>query len=155
MPRSSKRASEHFNLSELVFSQTAVRHNLDNTPDAQVVENLQRLCATLEQIRSLVGAPIHISSGYRAPAVNHAVGGASNSAHCYGLAADISVPGMTPLALAQLIEKSGIEYDQLIYEGTWVHVGLREGDARMQVLTAHFSQGHASYSEGLPGKSVG
>ena len=146
----SEQLSAHFSLSELTFSQTAVRRQLDNTPNQQVLSNLKRLCAILEQIRKLVGAPIQISSGYRSPALNRAIGGSVNSAHCSGLAADISVPSMTPLALAKLIQKSEIQFDQLIYEGTWVHVGLREGNARRQVMMAHFKPGQVSYSEGLP-----
>ncbi|WP_348698465.1 D-Ala-D-Ala carboxypeptidase family metallohydrolase [Duganella fentianensis] len=77
------------------------------------------------------------------------MGGAANSAHQIGLAADITAPGLTPRALAALILQSGIEFDQLIYEGTWVHVGLSSGAPRSQVLTASFSGGHASYAAGI------
>ena len=141
--------SQNFTLAELTASQTATRQGIDNTPEQGVIDNLVRVAGVLEQIRALVGAPIHVSSGYRAPALNRAVGGAANSAHVLGLAADIEVPGMTPQQLAQAIEAGGIEFDQLIYEGAWVHVGLSAGAPRNQVLTATFLGGRASYSAGI------
>lgn len=143
--------SPHFTLEELVASQTAVRRSIDNTPTPAVVTNLIRLAALLERVRSLVGKPIAVSSGYRSPTLNSWVGGASNppSAHTLGLAADINCPGMTPRALAEMIRDSDIGFDQLIYEGTWVHIGLAAADLRHQVLTANFSGGRVSYSRGI------
>lgn len=141
--------SEHFSIAELTFSQTATRRGIDNTPSEQVSANLRRLMETLELVRALVGKPLMISSGYRSPALNIAVGGAKDSAHVQGLAADINVAGMTPKTLAGLIRDSGIAFDQLIYEGTWVHIGLAAGTLRQEVLTANFSNGHATYTRGL------
>lgn len=143
--------SEHFNIAELTFSQTAVRKGIDNTPSETVTNNLHRLCETLEQVRALTGKQLTVSSGYRSPALNIAVGGAKNppSAHTFGLAADITCSGMTPKALAMLIRESDIEFDQLIYEGTWVHIGLAVGSLRREVLTANFSNGHATYTRGI------
>nr|WP_314607322.1 D-Ala-D-Ala carboxypeptidase family metallohydrolase [uncultured Janthinobacterium sp.] len=141
--------SPHFSLAELVASQVATRKGIDNTPAAAVVANLTRLAALLEQVRALVGAPIAISSGYRSPALNKAVGGAANSAHVLGLAADISTPKLAPKALALLIRQSGIAFDQLIYEGTWVHIALATGALRRQVLTAKFAGGGVSYVAGI------
>ena len=141
--------SPHFSLAELVASQVATRKGIDNTPAPAIVANLTRLAALLEQVRSLVGAPIAISSGYRSPALNRAVGGAANSAHVLGLAADISTAKLTPKALALLIRQSDIAFDQLIYEGTWVHIGLSVGTLRRQVLTAKFAGGGVSYVAGI------
>ncbi|OEZ81004.1 peptidase M15 [Janthinobacterium sp. HH104] len=141
--------SPHFSLAELVTSQVATRKDIDNTPAAAVVANLKRLAAMLEQVRALVGMPIAISSGYRSPALNKAVGGAGNSAHVLGLAADISTPKLPPKALALLILQSGIVFDQLIYEGTWVHIGLSVGAPRRQVLTAKFTGGRVNYMAGI------
>ena len=141
--------SPHFSLAELVASQVATRKGIDNTPAPTVVANLTRLAALLEQVRALVGAPIAISSGYRSPALNKAVGGAGNSAHVLGLAADISTTKLTPKALALLIRQSDIAFDQLIYEGTWVHIGLSVGASRHQVLTAKFAGGGVSYVAGI------
>ncbi|MBY0241964.1 MAG: peptidase M15 [Burkholderiaceae bacterium] len=141
--------SEHFTLEELVASQLAARQRIDNRPTTVVIENLRRVAAVLEQIRDLVGKPVMVSSGYRSMALNKAVGGAPVSAHLDGLAADISVPGMTARALAVAIRDSGIVLDQLIYEGTWVHVGLTSGKPRRQVLTARFGPGGTTYSQGI------
>ncbi len=141
--------TQHFTLAELIDSPTAIRKGIDNTPPTEVVANLARVAATLEQIRALVGGPITVSSGYRCAALNHAVGGAANSAHVDGLAADINAPGMTPRALAVLIRDAGVALDQIIFEGNWVHVGLSAGAPRGQVLTANFSGGHVTYTKGI------
>lgn len=141
--------TDHFTLEELVASQLAARRRLDNRPGPAELANLRRVAALLEQIRALVGGPLTVSSGYRSPAVNAAVGGARNSAHLQGLAADITAPGIAPKALAALIRDSEIQFDQLIYEGTWVHVGLSADSPRRQVLTATFAPGGVVYSQGL------
>lgn len=141
--------SPHFTLEELSSSDTAVRKGIDNTPSAAIIENLKRIAQTLEEVRALVGGPIRVSSGYRSPELNKAIGGSGKSAHLEGLAADITVSGKTPKELAILIRDSGIKYDQLIYEGTWVHVGLANGALRQQDLTAHFGSGATTYSSGI------
>ena len=141
--------SKNFSLAELVASQVATRKGIDNTPAPAIVANLTRLAVLLEQVRALVGAPIAISSGYRSPALNKAVGGAGNSAHVQGLAADISTAKLAPKALAMLIRQSGLVFDQLIYEGTWVHIGLSTGAPRRQVLTAKFAGGGIIYVAGI------
>ena len=135
--------STHFTLDELTVSETADRKGLDNTPDAAALENLKRLAAFLEQVRSLVGKPIHINSAYRAPAVNASVGGSKTSQHCLGLAADLRVRDMTPDQVVRAIKGSVLVYDQLIREfsdpkkgGGWTHVSIPPIDkkARNQVL---------------------
>ncbi|MFS2004599.1 D-Ala-D-Ala carboxypeptidase family metallohydrolase [Duganella sp. CT11-25] len=141
--------SEHFTLEELVASQIAARRRIDNRPPPAIIENLRRVAAVLEQVRALVGRAITVSSGYRSPALNAAAGGARESAHLQGLAADITVSGLAPKDLAKAIVKAGIEFDQLIYEGTWVHIGLAAGKLRGQVLTATFAPGGVVYSVGI------
>jgi hypothetical protein len=143
----------HFTVEELTQSQTAIRRGIDNTPAPDVVENLKRVAALLEQIRTLLGEkPIFVSSGYRSPGVNAAVGGASNSRHLLGLAADFTCPSFaTPQIICREIAESGLAFDQLIFEGTWVHIGLspESTSLRRQVLTAHFQNGMATYTEGI------
>jgi len=135
--------SEHFSLDELTLSETAARKGLDNTPDAKTKDNLIRLASTLERIRALVGKPVNISSGYRSPEVNKAVGGSATSSHVKGLAADINVPGMKPAALAAIIKSSDIIYDQVILEyDRWVHIGLSESKPRMELLTIRTGTGY-------------
>lgn len=139
----------HFTLQEFLASQVATRRGIDNTPSASVLNNLERLANLLEHVRALVGKPIIISSGYRSPKLNAAVGGAPNSAHLSGLAADINAIGLTPLQLATSIRDSKVPFDQLIHEGTWVHIGLTDGAPRREVLTAHFGGPRTTYTKGL------
>jgi zinc D-Ala-D-Ala carboxypeptidase len=141
--------SEHFTLEELTESQTAARLRIDNYPSPAQLDNLRRLAGVLEQVRALVGTPIRVSSGFRSAALNVAVGGSRNSAHTLGLAADINAADMSPRELALAIKASGIEFDQLIYEGTWVHLGLSMNPPRRELLTAHFGAGKTTYTMGI------
>lgn len=131
--------SPHFALSELVASQEAVRRRIDNTPDAARIENLRRLCETLEQVRTVLGKPITINSGYRCLALNRAIGSKDTSEHVDGRAADIICPAYgNPWQVARAIESAGIAFNQLILEyGAWVHISIpRAGvSAKMQTLT--------------------
>lgn len=131
--------SKYFTLAELTVSETATRKGIDNTPSPTVLANLARMAALLEFVRALHGKPIVVTSGYRSPAVNKAVGGSETSAHMSGLAADIICPGMTPKALAESIRTSGIVFDQLILEypdrNGWVHIGLSTRPPRQEVKT--------------------
>lgn len=143
----------HFTLAELTHSQTANRLGIDNTPTSEIIDNLTRTAQTLERVRVLLGSrPITISSGYRSPDLNRVVKGARASAHLFGLAADFICPGYgTPLQICKAIAASNIDFDQIIQEGTWVHLGLAKAGekSRRQVLTANFSGGAATYREGL------
>lgn len=141
--------SIHFDLSEFTHSQTAIRRGIDNTPDDTILTNLYRLAQTLEQVREVLGKPIIISSGYRCPELNAAIGGSKTSAHMKGLACDFTCPAFgTPYAVALEIADSVVEFDQIIYEGTWVHLGLSD-NPRRQLLTARFPNGKAVYEMGI------
>ena len=142
--------TEHFSLDELIFSSTAVRLGIDNAPPPEVVTNLATLANGLEQVRTLLGnQPMHIDSGYRSAALNQQVGGVPSSAHVQGYAADFICPAFgTPLQIVQAIAASDIQYDQVIQEGTWCHLSFAPA-MRRQVLTAHFDDGIATYSEGV------
>ena len=143
--------SEHFTLEELTFSEAAARLGLDNTPIPIVITNLRRVAAVMERIRTLLGdRPIVVHSGYRSAEVNRAVGGVVTSAHGRGLACDFVCSTFgTPAEVARAILKSDIEYDQLILEYGWVHVGLaQEGSlCRREALTKR-SPG-AAYKSGI------
>lgn len=126
----------HFTLEELTASQTATRLGLDNTPPPEMIAALKRTAQLLEEVRALLGKPVLVSSGYRAPAVNHAVGGATNSAHMLGCAADFSCPSFgSPLDVCRAIARSDIAFDQLIHEfRAWVHIAWAPQPRKM-VLT--------------------
>lgn len=143
------RLSRHFTLEELIFSQTASRKGIDNTPSLEVVAHLTRLAYCMEQVRALLGGPVRISSGYRSPALNSIVSKAKDSAHMSGYAADFVCPSFgSPLEIVKAIAASGINFDQCIQEGTWVHISF-DPEMRREVLTAHFHQGEAYYTEGV------
>lgn len=124
--------TRHFSLEELTRSATAKRLGLANWPTVDDLKRLQATADMLQRIRDTLGSPVVVTSGYRAPAVNRAVGGVTSSDHARGQAADIVVPGYgTPYqvakALAPLVSVLGI--GQLILEGVkgkqWVHVSTR------------------------------
>ena len=132
--------SPHFSLEELTFSSTAVRLGIDNTPPPEIVANLTQACSLFEQVRALLGVPMHTDSGYRCPALNAAVGGVPTSAHTLGWALDFTAPLFgTPLDIVRKIVASQMatqmKWDQLIQEGTWVHISAAP-TMRQQVLTA-------------------
>jgi len=142
--------SEHFNLNEFTISQTATRKGIDNTPSAPVIERLRMLAATLERVRGLLGnSPIRISSAYRCKELNRAIGSGDSSAHLLGYAVDFTCPIFgTPKEVAQEIAASSIKFDQLIYEGTWIHLSIDQRNRR-ELLTATFKNGKASYTKGI------
>lgn len=117
--------SKHFELWEFTVSQTATRLGLKNQPGKKALTNIKRLVRRLEIIRAILEAVVIISSGYRSPKVNAAVGGSPRSQHMQGLAADFNVPGYTVEQLISIIKSSGIKYDQLINEfDSWVHISI-------------------------------
>lgn len=142
--------SPHFSLEEMTLSQTAARRGIDNVPPAAATAALKTLCTeVLEPIRLHFGRPVRVSSGFRSPTLNRAIGGAASSQHCRGEAADITVPGVSNFELAQWISRN-LHYDQLILEfGRWVHVSYRHGRLRHQELTARVAQGRTQYLTGL------
>ena len=116
--------SPHFKLSEMLNSGTGRSKGIANIPTSEIVENLRKLCVeALEPIRELVG-PLKINSGYRADEINKAVGGSTTSAHSYGLAADLNPAKGTWKELMDKTIAAGVPLDQLIFEHTWVHVGV-------------------------------
>jgi len=132
--------TEHFGIEELTRSEYALRNGLDNTPDPEVIANLFALCNNvLEPLRTILGVPIHINSGYRSPVVNRGIGGAATSQHQDGLAADLIVPGKQNIRVVRTLHIEGIPYDQLIYEfgeEGWVHVSWTFDERRHQILRA-------------------
>jgi len=114
--------TDHFQLSEFASKDGA-------TTPLKVQHQLLELARNLEIIREAVNAPIHINSGYRSPAHNRAVGGASNSYHVRGMAADIVVRGKSPGQVFSVI--LDLMDDHIITPGglhqypTFVHYDIR------------------------------
>ena len=139
--------SPHFNLAEFTQSQTAVRKGIDNTPNSVIINNLTIVAAYMETVRTLLNnLPISISSGYRSPALNKAVGGSPTSAHVNGWACDFICPSFgTPVQVVDKLKNSDLKFDQIIEEGTWVHISFAP-TMRKQVMKASFKNGKPTYS---------
>ncbi len=143
----------HFTLQEMVFSQHAIRLGINNTPSEQQIAALKTLCENvLEPLRKKVGKAVHISSGYRSPDLNRAIGGSYTSQHMRGEAADIHVEGYTTQALFALLKSSDLPFDQLIEEfDSWVHVSYSTERQRRQALYAYKdAEGHVHYDSQKP-----
>lgn len=152
--------SANFTLREFLKSQTATRKNIDNYPTEEHLDNGVILFANVAQpVRDHFG-PTIITSGYRSPKLNRAIGGSENSQHCLGQAVDLEVPGVSTFDVARWIDQN-LEYDQLILElytpgdtnSGWVHVSYVpevERSNRNENLTAALdSNGSVIYMPGL------
>ena len=131
---------KHFTITELCASDTAKKQGIYNEPTAAVADNLVRLTENiLDPLREAYGKPIRVNSGYRSRSLNKAVGGASNSQHLEGKAADIVGTPNTKAEntkLFNLIQELHLPFDQLIDESgmTWVHLSFDRNRQRRQVL---------------------
>lgn len=147
--------SDHFTLEEATLSQTAERQKIPNVPSGEITAVMVKTAKSLERVRALLGIPMIISSWYRSPALNHAVGGVPNSQHLAGEAVDFIAPAYgTPADICKQIIRFPelVAFDQLILEHTWVHIsfsGVPSIPNRKQVLSL-LSSGH--YASGLTDK---
>ena len=128
--------TEHFSLEELTHTD---HRQYDNTPNEQELENLKRLAAFLEEVRTALGGrPVMVNSAFRSKQVNDAVGSKDTSQHRIGCAVDIRVPQLTPDQVVKAVIAAGLEYDQLIREfDRWTHLSIPntpETAPRKQVL---------------------
>ena len=147
----------NFTLSELTKSDTALRHDMDNTPGEIEIENLKRLAEkVLQPVREHYQRGVKVNSGFRHPDVNAKVGGSKTSDHCKGQAADIEIPGVPNADLAQWITEN-LEFTQVILEfytqgvpdSGWVHVSYDPQNLKKQALTAVKQNGKTVYLPGL------
>ena len=149
--------TNNFSLAEMVKSETALRHDMDNTPGEAEIENLKRLAEkVLQPVRDHYGKGVKVNSGYRHPEVNAKVGGSKTSDHCKGQAADIEIPGVANADLAQWIAEN-LDFTQVILEfytqgipdSGWVHVSYDPANLKKQTLTAVKQNGKTVYLPGL------
>lgn len=142
--------SEHFTLSELTASNTARARGIDNTPPPEHIAKLTLTAEMLERIRSTLGVPIIVTSGYRCMKLNAEVGGVTSSDHARGQAADIVAPAFgTPYqvakALAPLVSVLGIGQLLLEYVGnkSWVHVSIRTPEKNSNRVVTYDGKNYA------------
>jgi zinc D-Ala-D-Ala carboxypeptidase len=135
--------TKNFSLDEFTASDTADKLGIDNIPDPYHLVNIKRHAEVMQLIRNLIGRSISITSGYRNPAVNKAVGGVPHGDHPMGDASDSRAAGLSAYAYARIIEShmrpGGVlagKIDQLILETSRniVHVSTAPR-LRAQVLT--------------------
>jgi len=129
-------------LSEVTRSNTAKRLGIDNAPKNDHLKSMQRIISELAQpMRDALG-PIRITSGYRSPELNRAIGGSNKSQHCKGQALDLQFwkdGQMCNKEIYDWVLKSDIEFDQMIneFDYAWIHISLKEKKNRKQVLEAY------------------
>jgi uncharacterized protein YcbK (DUF882 family) len=149
--------TNNFSLAEMVKSDTALRHDMDNTPGEAEIENLKRLCEqVLQPVREHFKTGVKVNSGFRHPDVNAKVGGSKTSDHCKGQAADIEIPGIPNADLAKWITEN-LDFTQVILEfytqgvpdSGWVHVSYDPQNLKKQSLTAVKKDGKTVYLPGL------
>ncbi len=154
--------TNNFTLSELTTSQTAVRKQYKEqfNPPQEIVDNLRTLAQeVLQPLRGFMGCPIRVSSGYRSPRLNKAIGGSKTSDHMKGMAADIHNSNGSDIDLAKVIIHHGIPFKQMIIEfGTmanprWIHISYDENNNKRQILRA-YKQGRSTRYRTLTEKDI-
>ena len=146
--------SEHISYKEGVYSTTAMRREIDNTPNDEQLDNMETIAEKVfEPLREWVGGAIKINSFFRCPELNKAIGGSSKSQHCQGQAIDIDdTYGVVANSEMYHYIKENLDFDQLIWEfgdddnPNWVHVSYvsKEGN-RNRCLKAYKERGRSKY----------
>lgn len=143
--------STNFTLEEAVFSETAVRFNISNSPSPLVLKTMEATAGKMEVVRTMLGAkPLVITSWFRCLLLNRKLKSSDTSAHVLGYGVDFKCPSYgTPRDIIKLLINTNLMFDQMIEEGAWVHISFDPRN-RKQVLTAMFDKkGRATYRVGL------
>ena len=141
----------YFTWGELTRSGTAADLGIDNSPPAAAQVELQALVArVLDPLRAALGRPVAVTSGYRSVALNQAIGGAQESQHMVGQAADVKVVGIAAVDLARRVRQLRLPVDQAIWydvaRGGQLHLSHRsDGRNRGEYLHAPASGGFVSW----------
>ena len=147
--------SKHISYKEGVYSITATRRGIDNTPNDEQLENMELIADNVfELLRQWVGGPIKINSFFRCPELNTAIGGSHKSQHCKGQAIDIDDTfGRATNAEMFHFIKDHLDFDQMIWEfgdddnPDWVHVSyISEDENRNRCLKAYRDKGKTKYA---------
>ena len=138
--------SKHISYKEGVYSNTATRKGIDNTPNDEQLNNMELIAEKVfEPLRKWVSGPIKINSFFRCPELNKAIGGSSKSQHCNGQAMDIDDTfGRVTNAEMFIWIKHNLDFDQMIWEfgdddnPAWVHISyISSEENRNRFLLAY------------------
>lgn len=139
---------KYFTLDEFTKSIEAEKRGIKNLPTYEDIANITRLVdVVLDPLREAYGKPIFVNSGYRCDELNKAVGGAKNSHHRFGMAADIhGTPNnkQENRRLFNLVRELNLPFTQLIneYDYSWVHVSYDKDYIRKEVLATTKNGGY-------------
>ena len=146
--------SKHISYKEGVYSNTATRRGINNTPNDEQLNNMETVAEEIfEPLRAYVNGPIKINSFFRCPELNKAIGGSSKSQHCKGQAIDIddTFGYMTNAEMYYFI-KEHLDFDQIIWDfgsddnPDWVHISyVSPGKNRNRCLKAYREDGKTKY----------
>ena len=140
--------SRHITVEEFERSQTATRLRLRNKMGATEKSRATALCTlVLDKIRDFYGKPLILSSGYRCLELNRAIGSSDDSQHILGEAGDFTIQGVPTGQVFRDIcsGRLPLDFDQVIFEGTWIHISYRPGHNRKQKLKATFTKHGTTY----------
>ena len=141
--------SEHFTLQEAIYSPTAINRGIENTPTPEALERMKFTALRMEAVRQVLeNKAIYVTSWYRGPILNKAVGGVPNSQHARVEAVDFICQGYgNPKQICKTLidNRDVLQYDQLILEPSWVHISFVLNNPRMNELT----KTSLGYSQGI------
>lgn len=148
--------SRHFTFREATFSETADRHGIDNTQvSADVLAAAKQTAEHMEIVRTLLGAPIRISSWIRCPALNAALKSKSTSQHLLGEAVDFTCDTFgTPLEICTFLlgAQTRVRWHQLILEHSWIHISWKSAPNSKQAGQVLSLLADGGYATGLTDK---
>ena len=143
--------SKNFTLQEFTKSVSAIRNDIDNSPNAENIRIIQLLVKfVLQPLRVGLIKPIRITSGYRSEALNKAIKGSKKSQHCKGQAADLQfkVNGvMSNKMIWDKIIELDLPFDQMIneFDYSWIHISYNHEYNRKAMLEAYKESGRTKY----------
>lgn len=139
--------TEHFHAEEVVATS---HRDINNEFPTTLATEIFHTASKMEEVRTLLcNCPIIVLSWYRSPKLNERIGGAKKSQHMKGEAVDFICPDYgTPAEICTKLANRKVELriDQLIYEGTWVHVSfvIPPRVPRLEVLTLMLDKSYAT-----------
>jgi hypothetical protein len=129
--------SSHISFKEATQSPTALRYNINNTPDEATLKRMSLIAnKCFEPLREWYGKPIKINSFYRCPELNTKVGGSKTSEHVLGQAIDLDTDSVEENKKLFDWCKKNLQFNQLIweYDGAWIHISYKESGNKNQIL---------------------